>query len=143
MRFESWRKITKNFEILSIDIDSYDLDIWKSLIFYRPKIVIIEINSGIKPGILQTHSKKKIGNSFTSTTNYARKIGYGLVCHTGNCIFVKKKYLKKVKIKKKYVNKPELLFDNAWLNKKESIIKKYIIQYLPNKILDLLRKIKG
>ena len=36
-------KITKNFEILSIDIDSYDLDIWKSLIFYQPKIVISDV----------------------------------------------------------------------------------------------------
>ncbi len=135
-------KITKNFEILSIDIDSYDLDIWKSLIFYQPKIVIIEINSGIKPGILQTHSKKKIGNSFTSTINYAKKIGYGLVCHTGNCIFVKKKYLKKLKIKREYLDRPELIFDQDWLFKKENKFKKYVKKVLPSQMIDILRNIK-
>jgi len=136
-------KITKNFEILSIDIDSYDLDVWKSLKYYRPKIVIIEINSGIKPGILQTHTKINRGNSFTSTTNYAKKIGYELVCHTGNCIFVKKKYLKKLKINSIYIKRLKLLFDQTWLFKKEYKLKKYFVKYLPNLMLDFLRKIKN
>ena len=135
-------KITKDFEILSIDIDSFDLDVWKSLIYYRPKIVIIEINSGIAPGILQTHSENTTGNSFTSTINYAKKNGYELVCHTGNCIFIKKKYLNKIKLKKKYIQKPELLFDKTWLYKRENILKKIIVKILPNKILDYLRKLK-
>ena len=42
-------KITKDFEILSIDIDSYDLDVWESLENYNPKMVIIEIYSSIPP----------------------------------------------------------------------------------------------
>ena len=134
--------IKKDFEILSIDIDSYDLDVWKSLTNYRPKVVIIEVNSGIKPGILQTHSIKNNGNSFTSTTNYAKENGYVLVCHTGNCIFVEKKYLKKVKLKKKYIDKPELLFERSWLKKKESNIKKIAVKFLPNKALDFLRKLR-
>ena len=62
---------------------------------FRPKIVIIEINSGIPPGIEQTHSNLKIGNSFTSTIKHATKINYQLICHTGNCIFVDKKIFKK------------------------------------------------
>jgi|TARA_B110000438_G_C15776936_1_gene634474 hypothetical protein len=135
-------KIPKDFEILSIDIDSHDLAVWKSLKKYQPKIIIIEINSGIVPGILQTHSKRKEGNSFSSTVNYAKKIGYELVCHTGNCIFIKKKYLKNIKINKRYISKPELLFDYTWLNKKENILKKIIKIILPNKILDILRKFK-
>jgi hypothetical protein len=36
-----------DFELLSIDIDSFDYHVWRSLKLYRPKIVIIEINSGI------------------------------------------------------------------------------------------------
>jgi hypothetical protein len=135
-------KIPKDFEILSIDIDSYDLNVWKSLIYYRPKIVIIEINSGIKPGIIQIHSKTNVGNSFTSTLNYAKKIGYVLVCHTGNCIFIKKKYINKIGIKKKYIDNPELLFDGAWLYKKENKLKRYIVKFLPSRMLDFLRKIK-
>lgn len=135
-------KITKNFEILSIDIDSYDLAVWKSLVNYQPKIVVIEVNSGIKPGVFQIHSKKKKGNSFTATVTYAKKIGYELVCHTGNCIFVKKKYLKNIKIKNEYVKNPQLLFDKSWLHKKDNIIKKLLLIYLPEPIKELLRKVK-
>jgi hypothetical protein len=36
-----------DFDILSIDIDSYDYHVWKSLKKYNPKIVIIEINSSV------------------------------------------------------------------------------------------------
>ena len=60
---------------------------------------------------MQIHSKDQPGNSFTSTINYAKKNGYELVCHTGNCIFIKKNYIKKIKLEKKYIDKPELLFD--------------------------------
>ncbi len=135
-------KIPKNFVLLSIDIDSYDLEVWKSLIYYSPIIVIIEINSSIKPGIVQIHSKDKTGNSFTSTINYAKKNGYELVCHTGNCIFIKKNYIKKIKLEKKYVDKPELLFDKSLLNKKENKFRKYILNLLPQNMADKLRKIK-
>ena len=38
-------KLPKNFDLLSIDIDSFDLEVWESLDNYNPKIVIIEINS--------------------------------------------------------------------------------------------------
>ena len=135
-------KIIKNFDVLSIDIDSYDLAVWKSLKYYHPKIVIIEIDSGISPGIKQVYSKKKNGNSFTSTVEFAKKNGYELVSHTGNCIFLKKKYLLKINYDKKYIKQPELLFDKTWLKKKENLLKKIIINILPNKILNILRKVK-
>lgn len=134
--------ISKNFEILSIDIDSYDLAVWKSLKKYNPNIVVIEINSGIVPGIIQEHSNKKIGNSFSSTVNYAKKIGYELACHTGNCIFIKKKYIKKINLKRRYIKNPEILFDKRWLGKKNNIYKENIIKFLPSRIVDYLRKIK-
>lgn len=135
-------KIDKNFDILSIDIDSYDLAVWKSLKNYSPKIVIIEINSSIPPGIEQIHSSNKVGNSFSSTVNFAKKKGYELVCHTGNCIFIKKRYLNKLKFKKKYIKNPELLFDNSWLGKKEPFIKGMIKKLLPEYILNNLRTFK-
>ncbi len=47
-------------------VDSYDLDVWESLENYNPKMVIIEINSSIPPGILQKHGFKTKGNSFSS-----------------------------------------------------------------------------
>ncbi len=116
--------ISKKFEVLSIDIDSFDLAVWKSIKKYRPKIVIIEINSGIEPGIKQLHSISKQGNSFTSTVNFAKQIGYELVCHTGNCIFIEKKYINKLSFNKKYLDNPEILFDYSWLYYKENFIKK-------------------
>jgi len=133
-------QISKDFDILSIDIDSFDLAVWKSLKKYRPKIVIIEINSGLLPGIKQVHGKGKIGNSFSSTVEYAQKNKYQLVCHTGNCIFIDKKYSKKLKIHKKFLNNKnvELLFDKSWFNKREYFIKKILKIILPNKLIKFL-----
>ncbi len=134
-------KIPKNFEVLSIDIDSYDLDIWESLKHYHPQVVIIEINSGIKPGILQKNSHKKKGNSFTSTVKVGLKKGYFLVSHTGNCIFVKKSLINKLKIKKRFILNPNLLFDNQWLAKKENIIKLVLKKIIPVYIINFIRVI--
>ena len=135
-------KIVKNFDILSIDIDSFDLAVWKSLKRYRPKIVVIEINSEVPPGVRQEHNISKIGNSFTSTVEFATKNKYQLVCHTGNCIFIDKKYTNKLKINKKFTNNNNvnLLFDTTWLNKKESFIKKILKIFLSRKVIDFFKK---
>ena len=42
-------KVPLDFELLSIDIDSFDLEVWESLNIYNPKIVVIEINSSYPP----------------------------------------------------------------------------------------------
>ena len=137
-------KIVKNFNVLSIDIDSFDLQIWRSLKKYRPKIVVIEINSGIPLGVKQTHNPPKIGNSFTSTVEYATKNNYQLVCHTGNCIFIDKKYVKKLKINKKFLKNKNanLLFDTTWFSKKEFFLKRLARLLLHKTIIDFLRQIK-
>ena len=137
-------KIVKNFNVLSIDIDSFDLQTWKSLKKYRPKIVIIEINSGIPLGVKQTHDPPKIGNSFKSTVEYATKNNYQLLCHTGNCIFIDKKYVKKLKINKKFINNKNanLLFDTTWFSKKEFFLKRLAKLLLHKTIIDFLRQIK-
>ena len=65
--------IPNDFELLSIDIDSFDLDVWNSF-SGNPKVVVIEINSSLRPGIIQWHDGKNfIGNSFTATLNCAKK----------------------------------------------------------------------
>ena len=69
-------EIPLDFEILSIDIDSYDLDVWETLEKYRPKIVVIEVNSSIKPGIIQRHNESNQGNSFSATVNVGKKKNY-------------------------------------------------------------------
>jgi len=131
-----------DFDILSIDIDSYDLEIWESLKNYLPKIVIIEINSSIEPGIYHKHNPSRQGNSFSSTTKVAKIKGYKLVCHTGNCIFVKTELVNGLNIEKKYYDYPELLFDNSWINKKDSKVKKIIIKILPKFLISILKKVK-
>ena len=111
------RKIPFDFDILSIDIDSFDLEIWESLRNYSPKIVIIEINSGFLPGILKWHQgkpgKRFGGNSFSATLMVAKNKGYQLICHTGNMIFLKKEYINQINLKDKYITYPELLFDDT------------------------------
>jgi hypothetical protein len=126
-------EIPSDFDILSIDIDSYDLDIWESLSNYQPKIVVIEINSGIMPGILSRHNKIYEGNSFSSTLQVANKKNYSLVCHTGNCIFVREDILPLLKVPKRYLDYPELLFryEPMWMPNKISIIRLLVRKILP------------
>ncbi len=135
-------KIPINFDILSIDIDSYDLDVWETLDKYQPKIVVIEINSSIKPGIIQKHDNKKQGNSFSATLNVGKKKGYTLVCHTGNCIFLRDDLVNRINFDKKLLENPEILFDKSLLYKKDNIFKVILKKILPKSVINILRKIK-
>ncbi len=112
--------VPREFELLSIDIDSYDLDIWESLSNYRPKIVVIEINSSVPPGIVWRHSDKTQGNTFSATCNVAQQKGYTLVCHTGNLIFVANDQIEMLKLEDRFCKYPELLFlfDSVWISEK-------------------------
>jgi len=110
-------QIPKDFDLLSIDIDSYDLDIWESLEGYSAKIVVIEINSGILPGVIWRHSPTTPGNTFTATLNVGISKGYTLVCHTGNLIFVRNDYISKINLDKKYLLCPEGLFSYKEISK--------------------------
>ena len=126
-------EIPSDFDVLSIDIDSYDLDIWESLSNYYPKIVVIEINSGIMPGVLSRHNKVNEGNSFSSTLQVATRKNYFLVCHTGNCIFVREDILPLLKVPTRYLDYPELLFryEPMWMPVKISIIRLLVRRILP------------
>lgn len=78
-----------DFELLSIDIDSHDLEVWDAIKKYKPKIVVIEINSGYPPGVYQTHNIIYQGNSFSSTLDVGKMKGYTFVCHNCNMFFVR------------------------------------------------------
>lgn len=83
--------IPEDFDILSIDIDSYDYQVWRSVEQYNPKIVVIEINSSISP-LVDDHihdGTKKEGTSFLPMVKLGEEKGYTLVCHTGNLIFIR------------------------------------------------------
>lgn len=118
-------KIQQNFEVLSIDIDSYDWHIWESLRNYNPIIVIIEFNRVIQPGIHQTHRENNMfsskyipiynlgKSSFSATIKLGENKGYTLVCNIGdNLFFVKNSFSKKLQLPEIELLYPELLFDN-------------------------------
>jgi hypothetical protein len=128
-----------DFDLLSIDIDSLDWHIWRSLINYQPKIVVIEINSAIPVGIYQTHRDERIhGSSFTSMVDLAVKKGYMLVCHTGNLIFVRNDFVVKLDLPAEELMFPELLFNYGW----KRLTYDYSISPQQRKLLEILSTIK-
>jgi hypothetical protein len=90
-----------DFDILSIDIDSYDYQIWKSLNIYKPKIVIIEINSSVNTNNIEhIHNETTYqGTGFRPTYDLGIEKGYTFVLHTGNMFFIRNDYFHKLDIK--------------------------------------------
>ena len=141
-------KFPIDFDLLSIDIDSNDLEIWENLKKYKPKIVIIEINSSIIPGIKQRHNpvKNHNGNSFSSTLEVAYQKGYIPIVHTGNLILLKKELLNKINLENDLINNPNNLFIYDWVNKKNinnsfifKILKTLIPKFIRKKLVLILR----
>lgn len=81
-------KIPIDFDVLSIDVDSYDYQIWESLKDYNPKFVIIETNPYAKGeyiydsyyesgfNVKNKLVKEKASSSFLSILKLGRKKGY-------------------------------------------------------------------
>ncbi len=92
--------IPYDFDILSIDIDSYDYQVWQSLKNYKPKIVIIEINSSVNTNnLIHIHETNKYqGTGFRPMFNLGLEKGYKFVLHTGNMIFIDEKYFDQINI---------------------------------------------
>ena len=85
-------KSIEELDLLSIDIDSDDLAIWKSVNAFRPKVVIIEFNPTIPIDVFfENPPGESKGNSARAIYDYALSAGYGLVAAIGcNLIFVDK-----------------------------------------------------
>ena len=136
--------IIKDYELLSIDVDSYDLDIWESAIKYSPKIVIIEINSLVPPGILWRHTASTPGNTFSATLNVAKNKGYTVVCHTGNLIFVRNDLLSQLDMDDRFVLYPELLFTfETWMVRNIYVKRPQILaKILPTSLLAFINRFR-
>jgi len=90
--------IKKEYEVLSIDVDSYEnLEIWKNYPG-RPLLVIIEANAAYLP--FEKDIPKSLGNTFFETNKIANEKGYTLIAHTPNCIFIKESLLESIYGKK-------------------------------------------
>lgn len=115
----STTEIPIDFDVLSIDIDSYDYQIWKSVKKYKPKIVVIEINSSANIYDLNhIHEPNKYqGTSFAAMYNLAVEKGYKFVLHTGNLIFIKEELFDKINVNYEHPNEN---FISAW-NKSAAI----------------------
>ena len=76
-----------NFSLMSIDIDSYDYYVFKSIKKYFPKVLIFEVSSGYS---FDEHflSESK-GCSIKVAYELGVEKGYKMICHCGNVIFVR------------------------------------------------------
>lgn len=77
--------------LLSIDIDSWDYDVWARLQGFRPAVVVIEINSEVPPLDWRVHGRDgwADGTSFLPMLLLGATKGYRLAAHCGNMIFVR------------------------------------------------------
>lgn len=116
-------------ELISIDIDSYDYHVWRSL-SRRPAIVVIEIGSGTLPGERYVFSGGKRLTSFTSMLELAQSKDYTLACHTGNMIFVRNEEVSKLGMTAEELAHPETLFVRDWVNPTKAQVWKRKIGFL-------------
>jgi hypothetical protein len=73
----------KNFELLSIDVDSDDLEIWRGLHAFRPLCVVIEYNPTIPFDVRFSNPLgRNWGNAPLSICDHAEESGYRLVAVT-------------------------------------------------------------
>jgi hypothetical protein len=88
--------IPKDFDFISIDIDGNDYHIYKSMINYKPKVVLIEYNGAIPDNIefvQEPNFSVRHGHSILSTVKLAKSKGYELICiNADNAFFVDSKY---------------------------------------------------
>ncbi|HVM47506.1 MAG TPA: hypothetical protein VMU04_05730 [Candidatus Acidoferrum sp.] len=104
--------VPRNLDLLSIDIDSYDWQVWSALVEYEPRIVVIESNSLIPPGIHQVHNPPvSVGASFTALVELGKSKGYQIVCHTANCFFIRNELVPCLHLEPELLASPERLFN--------------------------------
>ena len=104
-------EIPEDYDILNIDTDRCDHEIWQDHKKYKPKIVIIEIESSIPP---ESTEQSEGVSSFSHSLKIAKEKGYSLVCHTGNMIYVRDDLVDRLSIPKELINSVDL-FNRSWL----------------------------
>lgn len=77
--------------VLSIDIDGNDYNVWKAY-DGKPDIVVIEINSSYNPYVSLPVSDLQHGTCYRSMVKLALSKGYFLIAHTGNLVFLLDKH---------------------------------------------------
>jgi hypothetical protein len=102
-----------DYNVLFINIDSSDYQVWQGTKKYFHKIVVIEINSSFRPWERYVYSdESQSGSSFRSMLELGQSKGYTFVCHTGNMIFVRNDLV--LKIQNEIPNPPDSGFLWNW-----------------------------
>lgn len=81
--------VDEKTDVLSIDIDGEDYNVFKAL-KAKPKIVIIEIDSSIHP--TEDRFNSEGGAGYKPMAELGIMKGCFLLCHTGNLVFVDDQY---------------------------------------------------
>jgi hypothetical protein len=102
-----------DFDLLSVDIDGFDHASLDYMGEYKPKIIVIEIDSGKLPTSPQQMKTNESNFNFKSSCNYLNHKGYDVVIHTGNMIAVRRDLIAKLSLPKDEINS-DLLFDARW-----------------------------
>jgi hypothetical protein len=84
-----------DFDLLCIDVDGLDFQIWRGLRRFRPRLVVIEYNPTIPPHIeiVGAGTGNHIGSSALAVARLGREKGYSLVACIGwNAFFVEREH---------------------------------------------------
>jgi len=99
-------QVPKDFELLSIDVDSIDYFLWEALTDFQPRLVIVECNPIISPDVSYVAPAEKArslggtqweGASFKAFVDLGKKKGYELIYTEligSNLFFVHRDWLK-------------------------------------------------
>ncbi|MEH2384220.1 MAG: hypothetical protein V7K14_00175 [Nostoc sp.] len=128
--------IPKDFELLSIDIDSDDYNVWAGLEYYSPLVVIIEIIGSIPPDIEKISTLSSPHSSFKSTVSLGKEKGYQLIGMIGNLFFVRDDMVEKLNLPNTELMDSSSLFDPSWL---EASVSKTILSSLKSKFSKMLK----
>jgi hypothetical protein len=105
--------IPEDFDLLSLDTDGPDVPIWRALDRFSPSVVVIETN-GQPPGVVEL---SKDGSTVSAACLVGREKGYRLVCHTGNCIFVRDDLVDQLGLDAAVLGDEYVLFDPYYRSK--------------------------
>lgn len=109
-----------DFDLLSVDVDGNDYWIWKNIITYKPRVVVIEFNGSYPPpkkwvmAYNESHAwsgDDYFGASIQSYYELAKSKGYELICceeNGSNLFFVDRQYFHLFNISN---NDPQLLYN--------------------------------
>ncbi len=101
------KQIPKDFDLLSIDVDGNDYEIWEGMTRFRPSVVIIEHNPSIPPGFeyIDRGGRAFMGSSATSLHQLALQKGYELLgCTLINSFFLRQDLFAALKVKPQTVH---------------------------------------